>query len=75
MIQPPRYSIDIEVIQNEARNLVYRKVISPQQPIYALSKYIPVSEWTFVERELEENEFLLRDRIADLISKEEWEND
>ena len=75
MIQHPHYSIDIEVIQAQARNLVHRKVISPQQPIYALSKYIPVSEWTCVERELEENEFLLRDRIADLISHEEWEND
>ena len=75
MIQPPHYSIDIDVIQHEARNLVRRKIISPRQPIYTLSKYIPASEWICVERELEENEFLLRDCIADLICNEEWEND
>jgi len=75
MIQSPHCSIHLEVIQNQARYLVRRKVVSPQQRIYALYEYIPAREWADVERELEENDFLLRDRIADLIRDEEWEND
>jgi uncharacterized protein YqgQ len=68
-----RYSID--VIQDEARNLVDKGIISRQQPIYVLCQYIPAREWVCVECELERCNYLLRDRIADLISSEEWDND
>lgn len=67
------YSLDL--IQDEARQLVDRGVISRQQPIYVLCQYIPAREWVCVEYELEKGEFLLRDRIADLIGGETWEND
>jgi hypothetical protein len=73
MIQSSRYSID--VIQRQARRLVQRNLISRQQCLYVLCKYIPASEWASVEFELEEHAFLLRDRIADLIGEEEWRND
>lgn len=73
MIQSSRYSID--AIQRQARRLVDRNLISRQQCIYVLCKYIPTSEWASVEFELEEHAFLLRDRIADLIGEEEWSND
>lgn len=66
---------NLEVIQDEARHLVERGLVSRRQPIYVLCEYIPVCEWTFVEHELEENDFLLRDPIADLIGYEEWDND
>jgi len=68
-----RYSID--VIQEEARQLVEKGVVSRQQPIYVLCQYIPAREWVCVECELEQCDFLLRDRIGDLIGSEEWEND
>ena len=68
-----RYSID--VIQEEARLLVDKGIVSRQQPIYVLCQYIPAREWVCVECELERCNYLLRDRIADLISSEEWEND
>ncbi|MEQ8381285.1 MAG: DUF4327 family protein [Coleofasciculus sp. A1-SPW-01] len=68
-----RYSID--VIQEEARQLVEKGVVSRQQPIYVLCQYIPAREWVCVECELELCDFLLRDRIGDLIGSEEWEND
>ena len=68
-----RYSI--EVIQDEARQLVDKGVISRQQPIYVLCQYIPAREWVCVECELERCSFLLRDRIGDLMGHEEWEND
>lgn len=68
-----RYSID--VIQEEARQLVERGLVSRQQPIYVLCQYIPAREWVCVECELEQCDFLLRDRIGDLIGSEEWEND
>lgn len=73
MIQSSRYSID--VIQRQARRLVQGNVISRQQCLYVLCKYIPASEWDSVEFELEEHALLLRDRIADLIGEEEWRND
>ncbi|HEY9613522.1 DUF4327 family protein [Allocoleopsis sp.] len=73
MIQSSRYSI--EVIQKQARRLVNRNVISRQQCIYTLCQFIPASEWARVELELEEYDFLLRDRIADLIGDDEWQND
>ena len=68
-----RYSIDF--IQQEARHLVDRGLISRQQPISILCDYIPAREWIWVEHELEKFEYLLRDRISDLISCETWSND
>jgi hypothetical protein len=68
-----RYSID--VIQDEARNLVERGIVSRQQPIYVLCQHIPPREWVCVECELERCNFLLRDRIGDLMGFEEWDND
>lgn len=68
-----RYSLD--VIQDEARELVHKGVVSRQQPIYTLCQYIPPREWVCIECELEKCEFLLRDRIGDLIGSEEWDND
>ncbi|GAC1449786.1 MAG: DUF4327 family protein [Chamaesiphon sp.] len=68
-----QYSID--VIQEEARQLVEKGIVSRQQPIYVLCQYIPVREWVCVECELERCNFLLRDRICDLMGSEAWEND
>ncbi len=72
-LPPVHYSMD--VIREEARQLVQKGVISRQQPIYTLCQYIPAREWVCIEGELEKSDFLLRDRIADLIGREEWEND
>jgi len=68
-----RYSLD--VIQDEARHLVHDGVLSRQQPIYTMCQFIPPREWACVECELEKCDFLLRDRIADLIGSEKWDND
>ena len=60
---------DIAAIKEEARQLVEKGLIDRQQPIYALCKYIPGRDWVCVELELKENDFLLRDRMIDLLSK------
>ena len=73
MMTTVRYSLD--VIQDEARQLVAKGLLQRQQPIYTLCQYIPASEWLVVERELELNDFLLRDLIVDLLGKEEWSDD
>ncbi len=65
----------IEIIQEEARQLVNKGLVSRRQPIYTLCQYIPAREWAFVECELERCDFLLRDRIADLMGSEKWDND
>ncbi|MGA7938019.1 MAG: DUF4327 family protein [Kovacikia sp.] len=59
-------------IQEEVRRLVKQSLIDCRQPIYRLCKFIPAEDWNEVERELEEHDFLLRDRIGDLIPQEEW---
>jgi Domain of unknown function (DUF4327) len=68
-----QYSID--VIRDEARELVNKGKISRQQPIYVLCQYIAPAEWRCVECELEEFGYLLRDRICDLIGSERWDED
>ncbi len=73
MLQSIHYSIDL--IQDEARQMVEKGVVSRQQPIYVLCQYIPAREWAYVEIELEKGGFLLRDRIGDLLGREEWDND
>jgi hypothetical protein len=70
---PSRYSL--QTIKDEARQLVEKGIISRQQPIYTLCQYIPAREWVCVECELDKCDFLLRDRIADLIASEVWDND
>ncbi|MEA5552464.1 DUF4327 family protein [Anabaena cylindrica UHCC 0172] len=66
---------DIEVIKKEALQLAKKGLVNRQQPIYTLAKYIPDSEWAYFEQELEQNEYLLRDRIIDLLDHETWEED
>ncbi len=67
------YSIDM--IRDEARQLVEKGSISRNQPIYILCQYIPAREWVCVECELEQCDYLLRDHISDLIAHETWDND
>ncbi|MFB2938688.1 DUF4327 family protein [Aerosakkonemataceae cyanobacterium BLCC-F154] len=73
MITTIRY--DINLIQEEARELVRKGTVSRNQPIYTLCQFIPVREWVYVERELELNGYLLRDRIIDLLGREDWSED
>lgn len=73
MITTVVYSIDI--LQEEARQLVKKGLVSRRQPIYTLCQFIPAREWPYIELELERNEFLLRDCIGDLLGREGWEED
>ena len=73
MLQSLHYSIDL--IRDEARHLVQKGLVGRQQPIYTLCRHIPAREWALVEVELESSGFLLRDRVADLMGREDWEND
>ena len=66
---------DIEVIKEEALQLLKKRLVNRQQSIYTLYKYIHHCNWVNFELELEKNEFLLRDRIIDLLNHESWEDD
>lgn len=74
---PPAYSYGytLDFIRDEIRALLERGSISRHQPIYSLANYIPPREWLSVEKQLEEKDFLLRDRIGDLLGAENWDND
>lgn len=68
-----QYTLDM--LRDEARQLVEKGLVSCQQPIFALCRYIPSREWPYLECELENGEYLLRDRIIDLIGTQDWPED
>lgn len=65
----------IDMLKDEARQLIESGTISCNQPIYVLCQFIPAREWVDVECELERNGFLLRDHIADLNPSQCWSSD
>ena len=68
-----RYSIG--TIREEACNLVEIGIVSIDQPLRILCEYLPAQYWNGIERELERHDYLLRDRIIDLIGAFDWDND
>lgn len=68
-----RYSI--AAIREEAINLVQNGVIALDRPIRILFEYLPAPQWITIEYELERYDYLLRDRIIDLVGKIDWESD
>ncbi|MGI0493263.1 DUF4327 family protein [Alkalinema pantanalense CENA528] len=65
----------IEDLRDEVKSLVDRGLVSRQHCIYELIKHFSDQEWLNIERVLEENEYLLRDRVIDLVGKESWVSD
>jgi hypothetical protein len=73
MLSSARYSI--EAIKHVAKRMVRGGQLGRQQPIYSLCCHFPPSAWNAVECELERNDFLLRDRIIDLLGGDCWLED
>lgn len=69
----PRYSI--AAIREEAISLVQAGVIALDQPLRILFEYLPARQWSSIECELERYDYLLRDRVIDLVGKISWESD
>ena len=65
----------INEIKDKARHLVETGKIEPYQPIYVLCKFILPKEWICIECELEDNDYLLKDRICDFLARDEWSED
>lgn len=65
----------IEMIRNEAQQLVESGMVSRQQPIFTLCGYLAAREWPLIEAELEQYDYLLRDCIGDLLTCEVWSDD
>ncbi|MFZ4676359.1 MAG: DUF4327 family protein [Nodosilinea sp.] len=65
----------IDEIRDEAKHLVECGTLDRCQPICALCGYVASREWPFIEAELEEYDYFVRDRIGDLIAAETWSND
>ncbi len=72
-VKPIRYTL--EVLREEALTLVRKGILHPSQPIFTLCESLPPREWVEIERVLEEGEFLLRDRLGDLLAQMDWYND
>jgi hypothetical protein len=71
----PTLLYNIDVIKDEASQLVKQGLVKRNSPIYTLCQYIPPREWRCIECELERNDYLLRDPIVDLLGREDWEED
>jgi len=71
----PLAPLSLNTIKEKAKQLVEKRIISPQQQIYCLCQYIPACEWLELQKILELNEFLIRDRIIDLLAQEKWFHD
>jgi hypothetical protein len=65
----------IEMIRDEARQLIEGGLVSRHQPIFTLCGYIAAREWPLIESELEQYDYLLRDCIGDLFTCERWSED
>jgi hypothetical protein len=65
----------IAAIREEARSLVQKGAIALNQPIRILFEYLPARQWNKIEYELEIYDYLMRDRIIDLVGKIDWESD
>lgn len=66
---------NLDMLRDEARELVRQGRVDRQEPIYALCRYISDREWKCIEINLADNEFLMRDHIIDLLNRERWEED
>jgi len=69
------HTYDFATLQDDARTLVQQGKVRRNEPIYTLLAHLPEREHSSFERELSCHEYLLRDRIADLIPQERWQND
>jgi Domain of unknown function (DUF4327) len=67
------YSIDL--IKDEARHLVENGTLSCQQSIGSICQFFPERERGQVEKALELNQYLLRDRLSELVTDPSWDND
>jgi hypothetical protein len=70
-----KFSYDFDVIVDEVRALLDNGTVTPLQPLYILANYIPSREWLAVEMELENKGYLLRNRIGEILAKQQWDND
>ena len=73
MLQSLHYTIG--AIKEDVRHLVECGSLDRNQHLHTLCRFYPDREWCQIERELEFNQFLLRDRICDLVSQECWARD
>ncbi len=69
------HQYSITDLQDEVRELVMRGLVKPQQHIHELKQHVIDQEWHKLERLFSDHDYLLRDRIVDLIGKESWAND
>jgi Domain of unknown function (DUF4327) len=72
---PTVRELTIADVQDEVRALVTRGSIGRQQRIFELSRFFSDYRWQMIERLLETNDYLLRDRVIDLVGKEYWNGD
>ena len=67
--------LTIADVQDEVRALVTRGSVGRQQRIFELSRFFSDYRWHMIEQLLKTNDYLLRDRVIDLVGKEYWNGD
>jgi hypothetical protein len=74
-LSPNSLICSIELLKDEVCCLVERRIISRDRPLYILCEYLPARECLDIECILERCDYLLRDRVGDLIGEPNWIND
>ncbi len=69
------HTYTISALRDQARDLVKRGAISPQQRLYVLCEQFSDREWEGVLCELERYDYLPCDPICDLIGDDLWIED
>lgn len=69
------HQYSIHSVRDEVKALVDRGSINRGSQLYTLARFFGDRDWHSVEELLEENEYLLRDYVCDLIGHESWLND
>ena len=72
-VSTQHYSIN--AIREEAINLLQTGAIASDKPLRILFEYLPARQWNLIESELERHDYLLRDRVIDLVGAINWESD
>ncbi len=62
-------------VKDEVRALVDRGSVNRNAQLYSLARFFGDKDWNAVEELLEDNEYLLRDHVCDLVGHESWTND
>ncbi len=75
ILSRPNVRFSIETLKEEINCLLEKRIVDRRQSLYVLLEHLPAKKWLDIECELERCDYLLRDRIGDLVGDPQWHDD